>query len=465
MKMITRPLLMKERNKMSNTYRYLPDTEQDKKEMLELLNMSSIEELFADIPSELRLKGELNIPEADSEPTLIKKMKKLAARNISADQYPTFLGAGTYDHYIPSVVDHMISRSEFYTAYTPYQPEISQGELQAIFEFQSMVCELTGMDAANASMYDQFTALAEAASLAIGQTKRSKVLVSKSVHPESRQILTTVARGQNYGVGEIGLSVDVTDLEQLKAELNKDVAAIIVQYPNFFGSIEDLATIKELAEANGSLLIVSSNPLALGLLQTPGKLGADIVVGDMQPLGIPMSFGGPHCGYFAVNKKYIRKIPGRIIGQTTDDNGKRGFVLTLQAREQHIRREKATSNICSNQALNALASSICMSALGKKGIRELAMQNVEKADYTAKSLQSKGFTVVNESAFFNEFIVELPRSVKEANAKLLEAGIIGGYDLGIDYGKENQMLVAVTEQRTKEEIDQFVGALEAVING
>ena len=321
------------------------------------------------------------------------------------------------------------------------------------------------MDAANASMYDQFTALAEAASLAIGQTKRCKVLVSKSVHPESRQILTTVARGQNYGVGEIGLSVDVTDLEQLKAELNKDVAAVIVQYPNFFGSIEDLAAIKELAKANGSLLIVSANPLALGLLQTPGKLGADIVVGDMQPLGIPMSFGGPHCGYFAVNKKYIRKIPGRIIGQTTDDNGNRGFVLTLQARKQHIRREKATSNICSNQALNALASSICMSALGKKGIREMAMQNIEKADYAAKSLQSKGFTVVNESSFFNEFVVELPRSVKEANAKLLEAGIIGGYDLGIDYGKENQMLVAVTEQRSKQEIDQFVEVLEAVVNG
>jgi glycine dehydrogenase subunit 1 len=450
---------------MTNTYRYLPDTEQDKKEMLDFIGVSSIEDLFADIPAEVRLTEELNIPDAQSEPEVLKSFSKLAQKNINADQYPIFLGAGTYDHYIPSVVDHMISRSEFYTAYTPYQPEISQGELQAIFEFQSMVCELTGMDAANASMYDQFTALAEAASLAIGQTKRSKVLVSKSVHPESRQILTTVARGQNYGVGEIGLSVDVTDLEQLKAELNKDVAAVIVQYPNFFGSIEDLAAIKELAEANGSLLIVSSNPLALGLLQTPGKLGADIVVGDMQPLGIPMSFGGPHCGYFAVKKKYIRKIPGRIIGQTTDDNGNRGFVLTLQAREQHIRREKATSNICSNQALNALASSICMSALGKKGIREMAMQNIEKADYTAKSLQSKGFTVVNESAFFNEFVVELPRSVKEANAKLLEAGIIGGYDLGIDYGKENQMLVAVTEQRTKEEIDQFVGALEAVING
>ena len=450
---------------MSNTYRYLPDTEQDKKEMLELLNMSSIEELFADIPSELRLKGELNIPEADSEPTLIKKMKKLAARNINADQYPTFLGAGTYDHYIPSVVDHMISRSEFYTAYTPYQPEISQGELQAIFEFQTMVSELTGMDVANSSMYDGFTSLAEAASLAVATTRRSKVLVSKAVHPESRAILSTVSKGQGYTVEEVSLAIDVTDLEELKQQIEKDTAAVIVQYPNFFGSIEDLAEIKKIAEEKGALFVVSSNPLALALLQSPGKLGADIVIGDMQPLGIPMSFGGPHCGYFAVKQKYMRKIPGRIVGQSHDDKGKRGFVLTLQAREQHIRRDKATSNICSNQALNALASSICMSALGKQGIRQMAQRNFDKADYMAKSLGKKGFNILNKSAFFNEFVVELPCSVKEVSSKLLEAGFIGGYDLSLDYGFDNQMLIAVTEQRSKEEIDQFVEVLEAVVNG
>ena len=463
--MITRPLLMKERNNMTNTYRYLPDTEQDKKEMLDFLNMSSIEELFADIPSELRLEGELNIPEADSEPALMKKMNKLAARNINANQYPTFLGAGTYDHYIPSVVDHMISRSEFYTAYTPYQPEISQGELQAIFEFQTMVCELTGMDVANSSMYDGFTSLAEAASLAVASTRRSKVLVSKAVHPESRAILNTVSKGQGYTVEEVSLAIDVTDLEELKQQIDKDTAAVIVQYPNFFGSIEDLAEIKKIAEEKGALFVVSSNPLALALLQSPGKLGADIVIGDMQPLGIPMSFGGPHCGYFAVKQKFMRKIPGRIVGQTADDKGKRGFVLTLQAREQHIRRDKATSNICSNQALNALASSICMSALGKQGIRQMAQLNFEKADYMAKSLGKKGFNILNKSAFFNEFVVELPCSVKEVSSKLLEAGFIGGYDLGIDYGFDNQMLIAVTEQRTKEEIDQFVEVLEAVVNG
>lgn len=449
----------------TTTYRYLPDTEQDKKEMLDFLGVSSVDELFEDIPAELRLKGELNIPEADSEPVLRKKMGQLAARNVNTSQYPSFLGAGTYDHYIPSVVDHLLQRSEFYTAYTPYQPEISQGELQAIFEFQTMVSELTGMQVANSSMYDGFTSLAEAASLAVSSKKRSKVVISKAVHPESRAILNTVAKGQNYAVEEASLAGDITDLEQLKAQVDKDTAAVIVQYPNFFGSIEDLKEIKNIADEVKAMFIVSANPLALALLQAPGKLGADIVVGDMQPLGISQSFGGPHCGYFAVNEKLMRKIPGRIVGQTQDEKGNRGFVLTLQAREQHIRREKATSNICSNQALNALASSICMSALGKHGIREMAQQNFDKADYAARLLQRKGFAIVNKSAFFNEFVIELPRPVKEVNAKLLESGFIGGYDLGIDYGYDKQMLIAVTEQRSKEEIDKFVEALEAVVNG
>ncbi|NHC43039.1 aminomethyl-transferring glycine dehydrogenase subunit GcvPA [Bacillus sp. MM2020_1] len=450
---------------MTSTYRYLPDTKQDQEEMLAFLNISSIDELFEDIPAEIQLKGELNIPEAVSEPLLLKKMNQLASKNKNANHYPTFLGAGTYDHYIPSVVDHMISRSEFYTAYTPYQPEISQGELQAIFEFQTMVCELTGMDVANSSMYDGFTSLAEAASLAIASTRRSKVLVSKAVHPESRAILNTVAEGQGYIVEDVNLTDDETSLVKLQGQIDKNTAAVIVQYPNFFGSIEDLAEIKNIADTKGALLIVSANPLSLALLQAPGKLGADIVVGDMQPLGIPMSFGGPHCGYFAVSKKFMRKIPGRIVGQTTDEKGQRGFVLTLQAREQHIRRDKASSNICSNQALNALASAVCMSALGKQGIRQMAQLNIEKADYMAKSLDKKGFPIINKAPFFNEFVVELPRPVKEVNTKLLEAGIIGGFDLGTDYDLENQMLLAVTEQRTKEEIDQFIEVLEAAVNG
>jgi glycine dehydrogenase subunit 1 len=462
--MNTKRLLMKERNNMT-TYRYLPDTQQDQEEMLDFLNISSVDELFEDLPSEIRLNSELNIPDAVPESLLFKKMHQLASQNKNANNYPTFLGAGTYDHYIPSVVNHMISRSEFYTAYTPYQPEISQGELQAIFEFQTMVCELTGMDVANSSMYDGFTSLAEAASLVIASTKRSKVLVSKAVHPESRAILNTVAGGLGYTVKEVNLATDCTDLENLKEQIDKDTAAIIIQYPNFFGSIEDLAEIKKIADIEGVILVVSANPLALALLQPPGKLGAEIVVGDMQPLGIPMAFGGPHCGYFAVHKKFMRKVPGRIVGQTTDEQGRRGFVLTLQAREQHIRRDKASSNICSNQALNALASSVCMTALGKHGIRHMAQLNFEKADYMAKCLEEKGFTIVNQAPFFNEFVIELPCSIKEVNEKLLEAGIIGGFDLGSDYGFENRMLVAVTEQRTREEIEQFVKVLEAVING
>ncbi|MFC4803265.1 aminomethyl-transferring glycine dehydrogenase subunit GcvPA [Neobacillus sp. GCM10023253] len=450
---------------MTATYRYLPDTKQDQAEMLELLNASSVDALFEDLPAEIRLDGELNIPEAVPEPLLLKKMQQLAGQNINANQYPTFLGAGTYDHYIPSVVNHMISRSEFYTAYTPYQPEISQGELQAIFEFQTMVCELTGMDVANSSMYDGFTSLAEAASLAVAHTKRSKVIVSEAVHPESRAVLKTVAVGQTYIMEETRLDGDVTDLKKLEEQVDQTTAAVIVQYPNFFGSIEDLVEIKKIAAAKGALFIVSANPLALALLEAPGNLGADIVIGDMQPLGIPMSFGGPHCGYFAVDKKLMRKVPGRIVGQTSDDQGKRGFVLTLQAREQHIRRDKASSNICSNQALNALASAICMSALGKQGIRDMAQLNIEKAAYMAKRLKEKGFIIENQAPFFNEFIVELPLPVKQVNAKLLEAGIIGGFDLGSEYGFENQMLIAVTEQRSKEEIDQFINVLEAVVNG
>jgi glycine dehydrogenase subunit 1 len=456
---------MKEESEMTASYRYLPDTNQDQKEMFSLLNISSVDELFEDLPTEIRLEKELNIQPATSESLLMKKMQNLALQNRNANQYPNFLGAGTYDHYIPSVVNHITSRSEFYTAYTPYQPEISQGELQAIFEFQTMVCELTGMEVANSSMYDGFTSLAEAASLAVTSTRRSQILVSKAVHPESRAILDTVAYGQEYMVKEVDLTVDCTNLEKLNEYANEDTAAIIVQYPNFFGSIEDLVEIKKVAEINGAALIVSANPLALGLLQTPGKLGADIVVGDMQPLGIPMSFGGPHCGYFAVNKKLMRKVPGRIVGQTTDEQGKRGFVLTLQAREQHIRRDKASSNICSNQALNALASSICMTALGKQGIRHMAQLNFEKAGYMVKRLKEKGMIIINQAPFFNEFVVELPIPAKEVNAKLLEAGIIGGFDLGHDYGLEHQMLIAVTEQRTKEEIDQFVEVLEGILNG
>lgn len=448
-------------------FRYLPDTEEDQKEMLKALNLSSVDELFSDIPEEIRFQGKLNIPEAVPEALLIKQMRHLARKNKDANQHPIFLGAGVYDHYTPSVVHHIISRSEFYTAYTPYQPEISQGELQAIFEFQTMVCELTGMDVANSSMYDGATALAEAASLAVAASKkRNKVLISQAVHPEARQILKTVAKGQHYKVEEVELAGEITDLEKLASRLDEQTAAVIIQYPNFFGSIEDLKEIHQLAKQHETLLIVSSNPLALALLEAPGKLGADIAVGDMQPFGIPMAFGGPHCGYMAVKKSLMRRLPGRIVGQTVDEEGKRGFVLTLQAREQHIRREKASSNICSNQALNALAAAVCLSALGKRGTREMALLNLAKADYLAKGLAERGFTVLNQAPFFNEFLVQLPLDVAEVNRRLLMHGFIGGYDVEQAYPeRKRQMLVAVTEQRTREEMDQFIQALEGICHG
>ncbi|MGC4376537.1 aminomethyl-transferring glycine dehydrogenase subunit GcvPA [Fictibacillus sp. Mic-4] len=445
------------------TFRYLPMTEQDKKEMMEAIGISSTEELFKDIPEEVRLKRSLEIEEALPEPELVKYMSQLAAKNMNTKDYTSFLGAGVYDHYTPSIVNHVLLRSEFYTAYTPYQPEISQGELQAIFEFQTMICELTGMDVANSSMYDGGTALAEAALLSAAQTKRTKIIVSKSVHPESRSVLATYAYGQNFEVVEVDTENGVTDLEELKQVVDDSTACVIIQYPNFFGQIEPLKEIEQIVHQEKGMFVVSSNPLSLGVLTPPGKLGADIVVGDAQVFGIPQGFGGPHCGYFAVTKKLMRKVPGRLVGQTVDENGKRGFVLTLQAREQHIRRDKATSNICSNQALNALAASVAMTALGKQGVKEIAMQNVQKAHYAKKTLAEKGINVPFEGPFFNEFVVQFNRPIKEVNKKLLDHGIIGGYDLGKTYPElENHMLIAVTELRTKEEIDQLATVLEGL---
>jgi glycine dehydrogenase subunit 1 len=438
-------------------HRYLPMTEADKKEMLETIGVNSVDELFSDIPEEVRFKGEYNIKAAKSETSLMKELFHMASRNADLKTNVSFLGAGVYDHYMPVIVDHVISRSEFYTAYTPYQPEISQGELQAIFEFQTMICELTGMDVANSSMYDGGTALAEAAMLSAGHTKRKKIIVSGAVHPESREVLKTYAKGQYLEVIEVPVNDGITDIEALKGLANEEIAAVIVQYPNFFGRIEPLKELEEIVHANKSLFVVSSNPLSLGVLTPPGKFGADIVIGDAQPFGIPTAFGGPHCGYFAVTTKLMRKVPGRLVGQTTDDQGRRGFVLTLQAREQHIRRDKATSNICSNQALNALAASVAMTALGKKGVREMAAANLQKAHYARNAFKEAGFEAVYEGHSFNEFVVKLNKPVKEVNQALLQKGIIGGYDLGRDYPElANHMLIAVTEQRSKEEIDTLV---------
>lgn len=444
-------------------FRYLPNTDKDREEMLEVIGAKDIMDLFNDIPEKVKINEQMNLPESLSEYELIKHAQELANKNVTASQVPYFIGAGVYDHHIPSVVKHIISRQEFLTAYVPYQPEISQGELQALFEWQSMICELTGMDVTNSGMYDGFNALAEAANLAVGSVKKTnKVLVSKAVHPQGIENLKTYAFGKEYEVEEVHLNQEITDLSDLKNKLDEETAAVIVQYPNFFGSIEDLKEIKECLENTKTLLIVSANPLALGQLESPGKLGADIVVGDMQPFGIPMSFGGPHAGYLAVTQSLMRKLPSRIVGQTADVEGKRGFVMALTTREQHIRREKATSNYSSNQALFTLASAITMSVYGKQGIQELAQRNITNTHYLAQQLKEKGFDVLNTAPFFNEFMVKLNSPIKEVNQKLLDKGFVGGFDVSSAIGKENITLICVTEKRTKEEMDQFVEALMEV---
>ena len=439
------------------SHRYIPLTEKDKQEMLQTIGAKSIGELFGDVPSDILLNRDLNIAEGEAETTLLRRLNRIASKNITKETHTSFLGAGVYDHYAPSVVDAMISRSEFYTAYTPYQPEISQGELQAIFEFQTLICELTDMDVANSSMYDGMTSFAEACILAFSQTKKNKIVVSKGLHYQALQVLHTYAKTRKeFEVVEIDLDGTVTDLKKLETAVDDETAAVAVQYPNFYGSIEDLEKIHSFIEDKKALFIVYANPLALGLLTPPGSFGADIVVGDTQPFGIPAQFGGPHCGYFATTKKLMRKVPGRLVGQTQDDEGNRGFVLTLQAREQHIRRDKATSNICSNQALNALASSIAMSALGKQGIYDIAVQNIEHANYAKQQFIKKGFEVLDGTSF-NEFIVKFDKPIQQVNEELVKYNIIGGFDLGVvsDYFK-NHMLIAVTELRTKDEIDTFV---------
>ena len=444
-------------------HRYLPMTEQDQKEMLNTIGVSTVDELFSDIPEKVRFQGLYNIKEAKSETALTKELARLAAKNVDTTNYVSFLGAGVYNHYKPIIVDHVISRSEFYTAYTPYQPEISQGELQAIFEFQTMIAELTGMDLANSSMYDGGTALAEAGMLAAGHTKRKKLLVSGAVHPEYMDVVATYAYGQSIEVVTVPAKEGVTDIEALNSLVDEQTAAVIVQYPNFFGQIEDLKAIGNIAHDQKSLFIVSANPLALGVLTPPGKLGADIVAGDAQPFGISESFGGPHCGFFAVTTKLMRKVPGRLVGETVDQEGRRGYVLTLQAREQHIRRDKATSNICSNQALLALAASVAMTALGKQGVREMAKQNIVKTRYAKNAFEAAGFTVAFQGAHFNEIVVKTNKSVTEINKGLLEKGIIGGFDLGRIYPEmTNHALIAVTELRTKEEIDELVAEMGAL---
>ncbi|MDN5277470.1 MAG: glycine dehydrogenase subunit 1 [Clostridiales bacterium] len=437
---------------------YIPNTDQDRREMLEKLGLHSIEQLYEDIPCQVRLKDDLDLPVPLSEMELVRHMKDIAAKNKTVDEYICFLGAGAYDRYIPSVVKHVLVRQEFYTAYTPYQPEISQGTLQAIFEYQTMMCELTGMDVANASMYDGASALAEAVCMACQATGREKVLIARSVHPQSREVVYTYSRFRGIKVHEVGYDDGRVDIQELKRLVSDDVAAVVVQTPNFFGIIEMLDEIAEVVHHFGGLLVVSVNPVSLAVLKSPGSCGADIVVGEGQALGNPLNFGGPYLGFMATTQKLMRRIPGRIVGQTVDLSGNRAFVLTLQTREQHIRREKATSNICSNQALNALAATVYLSVLGREGLKEVALLSMRKAHYAFEKLISEaGCSFMFPAPFFDEFLVKVPVPVEELNRALLDHGIIGGYAVEKDYPElQGGWLVAVTEKRTREEIDALI---------
>ncbi|MDA8441045.1 MAG: aminomethyl-transferring glycine dehydrogenase subunit GcvPA [Peptococcaceae bacterium] len=443
---------------------FIPNSTEQRQAMLERIGVKDMGELFSDVPSNIKLQRTLDIPEGLSEQEVVRHMHELAAKNVNLQEYTSFLGAGAYEHYIPSFVNQLLLRSEFYTAYTPYQPEISQGTLTAIYEFQSMVCELTGMDVANASMYDGATALAEAGLMACDITRRDQVIVSQTIHPEYREVIRTYLYGRDVEVLEIPYANGVTDLTTLAKLISDKTAAVLIQIPNFFGALEDGNKLGELAHAAGALLAVAVNPVSLGLVQPPAAYGADIVAGEGQPFGNPINFGGPFLGFLACKEKYMRRMPGRIVGATHDRNGKPAFVLTLQAREQHIRREKATSNICSNEALCGLAFTMHLSALGKHGIGKLARLNLHKAHYAASQISKlPGFELAFTTPYFNEFVIKTAVEPAKINAKLLEAKILGGLDLGRFFPElTKHILFCVTETKSKADIDRLVATLEAI---
>jgi glycine dehydrogenase subunit 1 len=433
--------------------RYLPKSESDREVMLREIGAKSIDDLFAAIPAEYRLKRDLNIPRAYAESEIVEFFRKRAAE--SAQGYATFLGAGAYSHYRPVVIDSLVSRGEFFTAYTPYQPEIAQGTLQSIFEFQTMVCELTGMDVANASMYDGSTGAAEALMMAARVTGRHKSVVVGSVHPEYREVITTYARYQGMPIATIGyLKNGRVDLEGLDKAIDSETAGVLIQSPNFFGTIEDVAAVGEIVHRKGALLIVSiAEAVSLGIVKPPAE--ADIVSMEAQSFGVPLGFGGPYCGVIATRDKFVRQMPGRLVGETRDRNGKRGFVLTLSTREQHIRREKATSNICTNQGLVALMCCIFMTVYGREGLKDLAKQNLAKVHYAAGEFKKAGATLLFEGApRFNEFVVQTKTDPYTINDKLLEQRIIGGFPLKKLYPElGNAALWCCTETSTKTSID------------
>ena len=439
--------------------RYIPNSPDERRSMLASSGCERIEELFEQIPEKLRLNEPIGIGPAMSEPDLLAYFRALASDNATG--YQSFLGAGAYSHFIPVIIDSLISRAEFFTAYTPYQPEQSQGTLQYIFEFQTMICQLTGMDVANASLYDGSTAVAEAVLMANRVTRRDKFIIADTLHPQYREVTSTYTKHLGLTVSYAAhTEAGTIDLNSL--EVDKETAAVVVQSPNFFGCVEEIKAIAEAAHEAGAMLIVAiSEPMSLGVLRSPGECGADIVVGEAQSFGIPLSYGGPYCGMFATNEKYMRQMPGRLVGEATDQDGRRGYVLTLSTREQHIRREKATSNICTNQGLFALMATIYLATMGRRGVQEVARQNLQKAHYAASEIAKlDGFELRFTAPFFNEFVVRAPLPATELTKALLDKKIVGGVALECYYPDlKDSLLVCVTETAKKEAIDNLVTAL------
>ncbi len=437
---------------------FIPHSDADRRDMLARVGVSDVRDLYSDIPSELLLDRELDIPEGLSEWEAVRELNRLADRNMSL---VCFAGAGQYDHHVPAAVDHLVRRSEFYTAYTPYQPEVAQGTLQVIYEFQTMICELTGMDVANASMYDGPSATAEAALMARAVTRRDRVLAASTLHPHYRKVTETYLRGRGSVLAGVGATEDGrVDLAALGKALSEDVACFVVQYPNFFGCVEDLDLVAEAVHAAGALLVVVADPIALAVLRSPGELGADLVVAEGQPLGNAPSFGGPVVGLFAAREKLVRKMPGRIVGATVDMEDRRGYVLTLQTREQQIRREKATSNICTNQGLNALAATIHMAVLGREGLREVAEASMQNAHYAWRRLREldNAAPLYPETPFVREFAVRTRENSRAILERGFEQGILAGVSLGRfpSLGVPDGLLLAFTEKRSRAEIDCLI---------
>lgn len=444
---------------------FIPITDNDKAAMLDSLGLKSIGELFdLSIPDEVRLKRPLDLPQGVSEYELIKELQGIAADNYSLDSYISFLGGGAYDHFVPQIVDAIISLPEFYTPYTPYQPEVSQGILQALFEYQTMISELTGFEIANDSLYDGSTAVAEAALLAHDVTKKTEVIISEAVHPEYRDVLKNYTRGIGITIKTVPMKNGSTDIAALEDMISDETACVIMQQPNFFGCLEDMPRVGDITDRYPVLFIASVDPISLGILQPPAEYGADVAIGEGQPLGNKLNFGGPYLGIFACRKEYLRRVPGHLTSATIDTEGRTGYVFTLQTREQHIKRERATSNICTSEILNAIAAAVYLSYIGPAGLKEVATQCIQKAHYMYDRLRSISYLEpLFDAPFFKEFAFKSTKPVAEINSHLIIEGIIGGLNIGRLYPEyENAILFCVTEKRTKQEIDILIEILESI---